>query len=72
MVNSFDQSSLLTIGSITVSPSWDEDNGFVGLVSSAEVSGWRLSGWLDGGTLDLEGDVVCAGVSREESCLGLC
>lgn len=57
MVNSFDQSSLLAIGSITVSPSWDDDNGLGGLVSSAEVSGW-----LDGGTLDLEGDVVCADV----------
>ena len=67
LVNSFDQSSLLAIGSITVSPSWDDDNGLGGLVSSAEVSGW-----LDGGTLDLEGDVVCAGVSWEESCLGLC
>lgn len=72
LVNSFDQSSLLAIGSITVSPSWDEDNGLGELDSSANVSGWRLSGWLDGGTLDLEGDVVFASVSREVSCLGLC
>lgn len=56
LLNSLDQSSLLTIGSITKSSSFadpdaDEGRGLVGVVSFKEI----LSGWLDDGTLDFEG-----------------
>lgn len=47
LLNSFVQSSLLATGSITVSLSWDDGGGFVGVVGPVEMSSWRFFGWLD-------------------------
>lgn len=71
LLNSLDQSSLLTMGSITVSLSWDAE-GACSLVDGSWglVWGGVSSGWLEDGMLRLEGDSGRSLGVSSEICVG--